>query len=706
MHEFEKFVVKISQKTWILQIKNNFESCESFVNIVILKLENKLKKSIKMKANLSSKITLRHIPRKYYQPQDVLELSSLTRFEKLPTEIFDDANEGAKKIADEIAEAIRAKQAKNQQFVLGLTCARACAELYGHLVEKHQNEGLSFANVVIFNVFEFYPLANSSQSSLNQLKTMLLDKVDVAPENVYSPNAALKKDEVVSFCKWYESQIEAFGGIDYLLLGISDSGNIGFNESGSQGNSRTRLIMLDSNSRKEGAYLFGSTENVPVCAITMGIGTILDARRVVTMAWGDGKAEIVKCAVEGKVSDTCSASYLQNHDNATLVLDIHSAAELTRISHPWLVTSCEWDDKLIRRAIVWLCQKLNKPILKLTNKDYNENGLSELLALHNSAYNVNIKIFNDLQHTITGWPGGKPNADDTYRPERATPYPKRVLVFSPHPDDDVISMGGTLRRLVDQHHDVHIAYETSGNIAVNDEEVLRFMMFVKGFSEIYGVKGEAFEAKKQEIFDALLQKKDGDVDTADVRGLKGLIRRGEARLADRYMGVKAENIHFLNLPFYETGTIKKNDLSQADVDIVKALLTELKPQQIYVAGDLADPHGTHKVCLDAVLAAVDDLKGEAWLDDCRIWMYRGAWMEWEIDHIEMAVPLSPEELRNKRNAILRHSSQMESAPFLGNDERLFWQRSEERNRTTAELYNKLGLASYEAIEAFVRYIPL
>ena len=388
------------------------------------------------------------------------------------------------------------------------------------------------------------------------------------------------------------------------------------------------------------------------------------------------------------------------------MLDTHSASELTRISHPWLVTSCEWDDKLIRRAIVWLCLKLNKPILKLTNKDYNENGLSELLALHNSAYNVNIKIFNDLQHTITGWPGGKPNADDTYRPERAKPYPKKVLVFSPHPDDDVISMGGTLCRLVEQNHDVHIAYETSGNIAVNDEEVMRFLMFLNGFKEMFDENNTILSEKYKEISSFIKNKKEGEMDSADVRALKGLIRRGEARLADLFMGVNPDNIHFLNLPFYETGAIKKNDLSQADVDIVKELLQQIQPQQIYVAGDLADPHGTHKVCLDAVLAAIDDLKGEEWLNDCNVWMYRGAWMEWEIDHIEMAVPISPEELRNKRNAILRHQSQMESAPFLGNDERLFWQRSEERNRATAELYSKLGLASYEAIEAFVKYIPV
>lgn len=658
-----------------------------------------------MRPNLSSKITLRQIPRKYYQPNDVLEMSSLTRFEKIPTEIFDDAASGAKSIADEIAALIKEKQARGEKFVLGLTCGRSCTELYAELVQKNK-QGLSFKNVVVFNTYEYYPLVNANQSCLSQLKTSLLDHVDILPENIYSLNGQLNKEKIVPFCKEYENKIETVGGIDYLVMGISDSGNLGFNESGSQMNSQTRLIMLDANSRSESTYIFGSLENVPRTALTIGIKTILNANKVVITAWGENKADIVKKVVEEKFSDTFSASYLQTHSNVKFVLDTHSASELTRISHPWLVTSCEWDDKLIRRAIVWLCLKLNKPILKLTNKDYNENGLSELLALHNSAYNVNIKIFNDLQHTITGWPGGKPNADDTYRPERAKPYPKKVLVFSPHPDDDVISMGGTLCRLVEQNHDVHIAYETSGNIAVNDEEVMRFLMFLNGFKEMFDENNTILSEKYKEISSFIKNKKEGEMDSADVRALKGLIRRGEARLADLFMGVNPDNIHFLNLPFYETGAIKKNDLSQADVDIVKELLQQIQPQQIYVAGDLADPHGTHKVCLDAVLAAIDDLKGEEWLNDCNVWMYRGAWMEWEIDHIEMAVPISPEELRNKRNAILRHQSQMESAPFLGNDERLFWQRSEERNRATAELYSKLGLASYEAIEAFVKYIPV
>jgi glucosamine-6-phosphate deaminase len=407
------------------------------------------------------------------------------------------------------------------------------------------------------------------------------------------------------------------------------------------------------------------------------------------------------------VSESMPASFLQTHPNAKVVIDLSAASNLTRISYPWLVTSCDWNNKLIRRAIVWLCDKVGKPILKLTNKDYSDNGLSELLTIYGSAYNVNIKIFNDLQHTITGWPGGKPNADDTYRPERAKPYPKKIIIFSPHPDDDVISMGGTFQRLVNQGHEVHVAYQTSGNIAVNDEEVIRYISVINSIRKRFDPGNVAILEKYEQIRNYLLyEKKKDDVDTPDVLFIKAQIRREEARTADRYIGVPDDNIHFLDLPFYETGRVKKNPLSEKDVLIVKNFIESIQPHQIYVAGDLADPHGTHKVCLDAALAAIDLVKDQEWFKDCRIWMYRGAWMEWEIDHIEMAVPLSPEELRQKRNAILKHQSQMESAPFLGDDERLFWQRAEERNKATAELYWKLGLASYEAIEAFVEYKPV
>lgn len=454
---------------------------------------------------------------------------------------------------------------------------------------------------------------------------------------------------------------------------------------------------------------FGSQETVPPCSITMGVSTILKARKIFLTAWGEEKADIIQQSVEGPIRDTIPATFLQTHNDAHVVVDLAAAAKLTRIVHPWLVTSCEWTDKLTRAALVWLCGVTKKPILKLTNKDYNENGLSDLLALYGSAYNANIKIFNDLQHTITGWPGGKPNADDTYRPERAKPFPKRVIIFSPHPDDDVISMGGTIRRLVEQGHDVHVAYETSGNIAVNDEEVTRFMHFVNGFNQIFAEdKDQVIKTKYKEIKEFLANKKEGDTDTRDVLTIKGLIRRGEARTACTYNHIPLDHVHFLDLPFYESGKIEKLPMTEKDVNIVRELLKEIKPHQIYVAGDLADPHGTHRKCTDAVLAAIDLEKQDKaeWLNDCRIWMYRGAWAEWEIENIEMCVPMSPEELRAKRNAILKHSSQMESAPFLGNDERLFWQRSEDRNRGTATLYDHLGLACYEAMEAFVEYKPL
>lgn len=439
----------------------------------------------------------------------------------------------------------------------------------------------------------------------------------------------------------------------------------------------------------------------------MGISDMMEARQITLIAWGEQKAESIKEMVEGRVSESMPASFLQTHPNAKVVIDLSAASNLTRISYPWLVTSCDWNNKLIRRAIVWLCDKVGKPILKLTNKDYSDNGLSELLTIYGSAYNVNIKIFNDLQHTITGWPGGKPNADDTYRPERAKPYPKKIIIFSPHPDDDVISMAGTFQRLVNQGHEVHVAYQTSGNIAVNDEEVIRYISVINSIRNRFDPGNVAILKKYEQIRNYLLyEKKKDDVDTPDVLFIKAQIRREEARTADRYIGVPDDNIHFLDLPFYETGRVKKNPLSEKDVLIVKNFIESIQPHQIYVAGDLADPHGTHKVCLDAALAAIDLVKDQEWFKDCRIWMYRGAWMEWEIDHIEMAVPLSPEELRQKRNAILKHQSQMESAPFLGDDERLFWQRAEERNKATAELYWKLGLASYEAIEAFVEYKPV
>ena len=361
----------------------------------------------------------------------------------------------------------------------------------------------------------------------------------------------------------------------------------------------------------------------------------------------------------------------------------------------------------LRRQVIALCEKVGKPLLKLSTKDYVDNGLGYLVEqFDGQAGLVNIEVFNELQHTITGWPGGKPDVDDTTRPERAKPYPKRVVVFSPHPDDDVISMGGTIRRLMQQKHDVHVAYETSGNIAVGDEEVARFMHFIKGFNMIFtSGSDEVINQSYQTVRDFLKGKQPGDVDNETVLRLKGLIRRGEARLACEYNGIDSSHVHFLDLPFYESGKIEKLPMTEQDVLPIQQLLSQIQPHQVFVAADLADPHGTHRKCTDAVLAAIDEEKntGAAWLKDCRVWMYRGAWAEWEVADIEMCVPMSPEELREKRNAILRHQSQMESAPFMGNDERLFWQRAEDRNRALAKRYDDLGLACYEAMEAFVEY---
>jgi glucosamine-6-phosphate deaminase len=658
-----------------------------------------------MKANLSSQITLTRIPKRYYHPDNAYEHSLLTRFEKVPTYIYETVNEASLSIAKELADQIRERQKLSQNFVLAIPGGRSPQYVLNELIRMHVEEQLSFWNVVVFLVYEFYPLTDTVCSNLAYLKDFFLDCVDIDPHNIYCPDSFMKKDAILEFCRQYDQQIDDAGGIDYLLLGVGHSGCIGLNTSGTSISSRTHIVMLDSDSRKEAARFFHTIDHIPSGVFTMGLATILKAKNIILMAWGEEKSSHIRQTVEEKMNDAFPATCLQNHPSAKVVVDLQAAGELTRINCPWLVTSCEWDNKLIRRAIVWLCQRTGKPILKLTNKDYNENELGELLALYGSAYNVNIKIFNDIQHTITGWPGGKPDADDTNRPERALPYPKKVLVFSPHPDDDVISMGGTFRRLCDQKHEVYVAYQTSGNIAVGDEEVIRYCEYLRDVCAKYTID-QSVKKKAEEIIRFLrFEKTKGEPDRQDVLFMKGTIRREEARTACRYSGVKDENIQFLDLPFYETGTVKKGNLSREDIDIVKHLLVTLKPDQIFVAGDLADPHGTHKVCLDAVLAAIDELKDELWMKNCWIWMYRGAWAEWQMDHIEMAVPISPEELRLKRNAILKHQSQAESAPFLGDDERLFWQRAEDRNRATAELYKDLGLASYEAIEAFVRYIP-
>jgi glucosamine-6-phosphate deaminase len=623
---------------------------------------------------------------------------------KIPTEIYRTSEEASIAVAEEIAALIKERSREGKNAVLGLATGSTPTRVYDELVKMHRS-GLSFENVISFNLDEYYPMKpDSIQSYVRFMKEYLFDHIDVKPENIHIPDGSVKENAIADFCKNYERQIASAGGIDIQILGIGRTGHIGFNEPGSSMKSATRLITLDHITRTDAASDFFGEENVPRRAVTMGVGSILKSKKIITMAWGETKAAIVKRTVEGEISDSVPATYLQNHPNVKVVLDDAASSELTPVKTPWLLQEVEWNEQLTRKAVVWLSRKINKPVLKLTDEDYNEHGMSSLNASQGSAYDINIKIFNHLQHTITGWPGGKPGVDDSTRPESAKPFPKKVLIFSPHPDDDVISMGGTLIRLVDQGHEVHVAYQTSGNIAVFDDEAIRFTEFVKDFNDIFNPKDEKATGLFQNITSFFHKKQAGQVDSPDIKEIKGLIRRSEAKAACRYCGVQPQNIHFLDMPFYETGKVKKKPLSEEDVKIIVDLLRKTKPNQIYAAGDLSDPHGTHRVCLAAIFKAIEIVKSESWMKQCHVWLYRGAWQEWGIDEIEMAVPLSPEELIRKKRAIFKHESQKDRPLFPGADQREFWQRAEERNRATAVLYDKLGLSEYEGIEAFVQWI--
>ncbi|MFL9831632.1 glucosamine-6-phosphate deaminase [Flavobacterium sp. ARAG 55.4] len=619
-----------------------------------------------------------------------------TRFEKIHNVIFDSSKEASLLVAQEIANLIQRKEELNEPCVLGLATGSSPIKVYEELVRMHKEEGLSFKNVVTFNLDEYYPMDKDNiQSYFYFMHEHLFNHVDIKAENINIPDGKVSAEELRQYCIDYDMKINSYGGLDFQLLGIGRTGHIGFNEPGSHVNSATRSITLDHITRVDAAPAFLGVDNVPRKAITMGIGTVKNAKRIVLLAWGISKADIVKETIEGEISSQVPATYLQEHNNTTFVLDTEASSELTRVKTPWLVKSCLWTDELKLKAVVWLSGLTNKPILKLTDKDYNDNGMSGLLAEEGTAYHLNIKMFNTLQHTITGWPGGKPNADDTYRPERSEPAKKRIIIFSPHPDDDVISMGGTFDRLVEQGHEVHIAYQTSGNIAVSNDEALKF-------AEVSTVLNSA-STESDSIIDFLKNKSKNDIDSVAVRKLKGLIRRSESLGATRYMGVPDENVHFLDLPFYETGTVKKGNLTDADIDIMCNLIDKVKPHQIYAAGDLADPHGTHKVCLDSLFEALKRLKSNSYMDDCWVWLYRGAWHEWETYEIEMAVPMSPDQVLKKRYAIFYHQSQKDGVMFQGDDSREFWVRAEDRNRATAKKYNDLGLAEYAAIEAFKRY---
>ena len=624
--------------------------------------------------------------------------------EKIPVRIWDNDVNCSKHIAQSIALAIRQKQQEGETIVLGLATGSSPINLYRELIRLHKEESLSFQNVITFNLDEYFPMdADAPQSYVKFMHDYLFDHIDIRPENIHIPDGTLTLEEVGDYCSQYEKKIRSYGGIDIQILGIGRTGHVGFNEPGSWLDSKTRLVRLDSLTMRDARKDFFREEDVPFRAITMGIDTIMNAKTIYLMAWGQHKAEIVRRSIEGEISSSIPCTYLQKHPNVKFFVDQAASEQLTRVNTPWLVGMCEWSDNLIAKAVIWLSQRINVPLLKLTDEQYNENGLSELILKFKSAYDINIKVFNRLQHTITGWPGGKPKADDATRPERASPAKKRVIIFSPHPDDDVISMGGTFLRLVDQGHDVHVAYQTSGNIAVHDHDALRYAEFFKEFSDTLDVDHNEVAKVTKKINQFLGKKTAKQVDSEEVRKIKGLIRRGEARAGARYCGLDDDHIHFLNLPFYETGKTRKNPVSQKDIDILKEFIEKVQPHQIFAAGDLADPHGTHRVCLDAILGALDQLQSHTWIKDCWLWLYRGAWHEWTIDEIQMSVPISPKELLRKRRAIFMHQSQKDRAPFPGEDDREFWERAEDRNRDTAQKYRALGLAEYEAMEAFRRW---
>ena len=620
-------------------------------------------------------------------------------FEKIDTSIYPDATKASQIVAREIANLINARNQTGQNTVLGLATGSTPLQVYSELIRLHEEEGLSFKRVITFNLDEYYPIKPEElQSYVRFMNENLFDHIDIKRKNVHIPDGTLSKDKVYEYCRMYEQKIEEAGGLDVQILGIGRTGHIGFNEPGSLEKTRTRLVTLDDLTRTDAAASFYGEEHVPRQAITMGVGTILKARKIYLMAWGTTKAKIVHDTVEGEITDQIPATYLQKHDNTKVILDEAAASELIRRKTPWLVGPCTWDERMIKRAVTWLSLNCGKPILKLTDEDYNQNGMSDILFEYGRAYNVNIHIFNVVQHTITGWPGGKPNADDANRPERATPFPKKVLIFSPHPADDMISMGGTLMRLVEHGHEVHVAYQTSGNIAVYDDEALRYADFISQYRP---------ESEDKNLFKRITQlvqsKEPGDIDSPDMLELKTNIRKAEARSACRYSGISEENIHFLEMSFYETGRERKNKLSDEDIQLIRDIIHEIKPHQIYAAGDLSDPHGTHRLCWNAIEMVLHEMKDEGWAQDCFVWLYRGVWQDLDVSEIDMAVPLSPGERLKKRRAIFKHASQKDQPKYPGTISGEFWMAADEKTILHAQNYDKLGLAEYDSIEGFTRW---
>lgn len=629
-------------------------------------------------------------------PQDIIH-----RYEKIKSKVFDSEYKGVQYVADIIVRAIQKYDVRNreeymfdepQPFVLGLTTGRTPLGLYQELVRRYQAGMVSFANVAVFSLDEFYPIkATEIQSRNYRIHEEFLNHIDILPENIHIPDGMMDEQSISQYCAAYDRQLTH---IDLMILGVGEDGQIGFNESGSYYKSRTRLVQLTHNSRKIQSGAFFGLENTPKMAITMGIGTIMRADRIIAMAWGEEKSSIVQKVVEGEVTELVPASYLQNHPNIEFVIDENAAHKLTREQAPWLVGPCKWTSKFIRKAVVWLCNTVKKPILMLTYSDYIENSLGGLLESAGSYDQVNIKVFNDLQHTITGWPGGKPNADDTTRPVPSSPYPKKVLIFSPHPGDDVIAIGGTFHRLVSQGHEVHVAYQTSGSLGVHDEVVLQNVETAceMGFSDHY-----------DDFRQLIRNKRKGEPESIELRQIKAAIRRAEARAACRVIGLNnPANVHFLDLPFYETGGIRKAALTNIDIQKVVELLRDVQPNQIYAAGDVSDPHGTRRMCMETIISALKIVQEDSWINGCSMWLYRGTSQDWDLGQVDMAVPLSPDELIKKRHAIYRHLSQKDMVLFPGSDTREFWQQAEEKSMSNAQMYDLIGMAQYRAIEVFVK----
>jgi len=626
-------------------------------------------------------------------------------FEKIPLEIFPDATAGSLFVAKKIAALIRGKEKNKEQCVLGLATGKTPLKLYAELIRMHREEKLSFRHVIAFNLDEYYPIERTAKQSYYRfMKENLFDHIDIDPANCHIPDGELPKADMKVFCEKYEQEILNAGGIDLQILGIGSNGHIGFNEPGSSRYSKTRVTPLEISTRLSNAGDFESVTQVPRLSVTMGISTILKSRKIILMAFGSNKAPALQKSIEGNSTEEMPASLLQQHDDTLFVADQSAASDLVRFTAPWLTGECDWNTDILRKAVVSTALKLGKPILSLTDKDYNDHGLSDLLAVKGDAYEINLEVFYKLRDSITGWPGGK-NQPLPNPPERMEPYPKRCIIFSPHPDDDIISMGGTFMRLRDQGHEVHVGYQTSGNIAVTDEFVTRFIDFAVGFESLFGIDNKCSTEILKNAKQFLKEKKSSGIDSPEIRNIKGLIRRCEASATCRYVGIPETGIHFLNLPFYETGTIQKNPMSEADILITMELLQSIKPHQVYCAGDLADPHGTHKVCLEVVFESMKRLKaaGEPWVKDCWVWLYKGAWQEWDVSEIEMAIPMSPDQVQKKRFGIFIHQSQKDMVPFQGKDSREFWQRAEDRNGNTANLYAQLGLTKYAAMEAFVRW---